>query len=123
MSLVWARYRFEANVGYTARSPMPSTPATGGLGIATAIGTELLHFAFDSLKLHRVAASCDPRNEASAAVLRKIGMAWEGRLRDTIELRDGWRDSDLFSILAGEPLPASRWRTHLSPRLATQKSN
>jgi RimJ/RimL family protein N-acetyltransferase len=45
-----------------------------GSGIATAIATQLVGFAFDRLDLHRVAATCDPRNVASAAVLRKVGM-------------------------------------------------
>jgi [ribosomal protein S5]-alanine N-acetyltransferase len=39
---------------------------------------------------------------ASVAVLRKIGMTFEGRLRHTMEIRDGWRDSNIFSILADE---------------------
>lgn len=73
-----------------------------GTGIATASGVQLVQFAFDRLGLHRVAATCDPRNVASAAVLRRLGMTHEGRLRETIELRDGWRDSEIFSILAGD---------------------
>lgn len=71
-------------------------------GIATAIATELLHFAFEQLSLHRVVGTCDPRNLASAAVLQKVGMAREGRLRETMEIRDGWRDSEVFSILEDE---------------------
>jgi len=51
-----------------------------GSGIATAIATQLVGFAFDRLGLHRVAATCDPRNVASAAVLRKVGMTREGRV-------------------------------------------
>ena len=74
-----------------------------GNGIATAIGVQLVSYAFDQLGLHRVAATCDPRNRRSAAVLRRIGMTYEGRLREAIELRDGWRDSEVFSILASEP--------------------
>ena len=73
-----------------------------GTGIATAIGVQLVSCAFDRLELLRVAAKCDPRNHASAAVLGRIGMTYEGRLRETIELRDGWRDSEVFSILASE---------------------
>jgi len=49
-----------------------------------------------------VAATCDPRNEASAVVLAKIGMIYEGRLRHSIRIRDGWRDSDIYGILASE---------------------
>lgn len=73
-----------------------------GTGIATAIGVQLLQYAFDRLGLHRVAATCDPRNDASAAVLRRLGMTHEGRLRETIELRDGWRVSEIFSILSSD---------------------
>lgn len=73
-----------------------------GTGVATSIGHQILEFAFERLDLHRVEGRCDPRNGASAAVLKKLGMRWEGRLRQTIELRDGWRDSEIFSILAEE---------------------
>ncbi|GLX06180.1 hypothetical protein Misp03_31070 [Microbispora sp. NBRC 16548] len=58
--------------------------------------------------MHRVYATCDPRNTASAAVLNKLGMTYEGHLRHTMKLRDGWRDSAIFSILATE------WRTDTS---------
>jgi RimJ/RimL family protein N-acetyltransferase len=74
-------------------------------GIGTAIATELLTRAFGSFALHRVAATCDPRNEGSAAVLAKVGMVHEGRLRHTRRIRDGWRDSDVYSILAHEWSP------------------
>jgi RimJ/RimL family protein N-acetyltransferase len=36
-------------------------------------------------------------------------MTHEGRLRETIELRDGWRDSEIFSILSSD-------RQHALPR-------
>jgi RimJ/RimL family protein N-acetyltransferase len=51
---------------------------------------------------HRVFATCDPRNVASAAVLRNLGLEHDGRLRHTLLLRDGWRDSDVYSILEPE---------------------
>jgi RimJ/RimL family protein N-acetyltransferase len=54
------------------------------------------------MDLHRVMGTCDPRNLPSAAVLQKVGMTFEGRLRHTTEIRDGWRDSSVFSILADE---------------------
>jgi len=73
-----------------------------GQGLGTAIATELLTHAFQSLDLHRVAGTCDPRNLASDAVLRRIGMTYEGRMRHTIRLRDGWRDSNLYSMLSDE---------------------
>jgi ribosomal-protein-alanine N-acetyltransferase len=73
-----------------------------GRGVATAATRRLIALAFTDHQLHRVFATCDPRNVPSAAVLKRIGMQHEGRLRETVLLRDGWRDSDLFSLLVGE---------------------
>jgi RimJ/RimL family protein N-acetyltransferase len=35
-------------------------------------------------------------------VLEKLGMTREGHLRDTMRIRDGWRDSLIYSILEPE---------------------
>lgn len=71
-------------------------------GLGKAIARELLRVGFDEQNLHRIMGTCDPRNVASARILRSIGMTYEGRARDTLLLRDGWRDSELFSILEAE---------------------
>ncbi|MGN7313127.1 GNAT family N-acetyltransferase [Alkalicoccobacillus gibsonii] len=42
----------------------------------------------------------DPRNKGSERVMQKIGMVWEGRLREDLLLSEGWRDSLIYSILA-----------------------
>ena len=77
-------------------------PRRWGQGIATAAARELLRLGFDKYARHRIFATCDPRNIASAAVLRKIGMQYEGRMRGTLYIRDGWRDSDLYARLASD---------------------
>lgn len=77
-------------------------PDVWGRGVGTAIGRSLLQNGFESLRLHRIYATCDPRNLASGRVLGKLGMTYEGRLRHTAWIRDGWRDSELFSILEDE---------------------
>ncbi|MEU6882405.1 GNAT family protein [Streptomyces sp. NPDC046712] len=77
-------------------------PRVWGQGVGTAIGEELLTRGFEDLGLHRMYATCDPRNLGSARVLGKLGMTREGRQRHTALIRDGWRDSDLFSILEDE---------------------
>ncbi|MEU4164219.1 GNAT family N-acetyltransferase [Actinoplanes sp. NPDC026670] len=75
-------------------------PRLWGRGIATTAARRLLELGFREYGRHRIFGTCDPRNEASAAVLRKIGMRYEGRMRGTAHIRDGWRDSDLYAILA-----------------------
>ncbi|MEV5711567.1 GNAT family N-acetyltransferase [Actinoallomurus sp. NPDC052274] len=49
-------------------------PRVWGQGVGTAIGRELLSHGFERLELHRIFATCDPRNLASARVLAKLGM-------------------------------------------------
>ncbi|MFI0469008.1 GNAT family N-acetyltransferase [Saccharopolyspora sp. 5N102] len=77
-------------------------PRLWGKGIATAAARELLRMGFSEHGRHRIFGTCDPRNLASATVLRKIGMRYEGRMRGTAYIRDGWRDSDLYAILADD---------------------
>ena len=80
-------------------------PDAWGRGLATRIAIAVLSYAFNALHLHRVEATCDARNAASIAVLRKVGMLHEGRLRENVRLRDGWRDSEVFGVLAHEWVP------------------
>jgi ribosomal-protein-alanine N-acetyltransferase len=81
-------------------------PGRWGHGYGTAAATLLLELAFGEHGLHRVYATCDPRNTASARVLRKVGMRYEGRMRETVLIRDGWRDSELYAILDREFMAA-----------------
>jgi ribosomal-protein-alanine N-acetyltransferase len=77
-------------------------PLHWGHGYATEAARLLLDFGFGPQSMHRIQATCDPRNAASSGVLRRLGMQYEGRLRDTMLIRDGWRDSDLYSMLEDE---------------------
>ena len=80
-------------------------PSHWGRGIATETACRLLDRGFGDHSLHRIFATCDPRNVGSGRVLQKIGMTYEGRMRETILIRDGWRDSDLYAILRHEWRP------------------
>lgn len=71
-------------------------------GLGSEIANLLLRLGFERLQRHRIYAVCDPRNVASKRVLEKVGMEHEGRLRQTMLIRDGWRDSDIYSILEQE---------------------
>jgi ribosomal-protein-alanine N-acetyltransferase len=71
-----------------------------GKGYATETAEALLAYGFDQLNLHRIFATCDPANVASAHVLEKIGMQREGHLREHKLAKGRWRDSLLYAILA-----------------------
>lgn len=70
-----------------------------GQSYASETANVLLKFGFDQLKLHRIFATCDPANIASAHVLEKIGMKREGHLREHKWAKGKWRDSLLYAIL------------------------
>jgi [ribosomal protein S5]-alanine N-acetyltransferase len=70
-----------------------------------AVGT-LVDFGFRELKLHRISAAMGPDNTASIAIVRRLGMTYEGRIRDHVHTNGQWRDSLLYSVLADEWLAA-----------------
>jgi RimJ/RimL family protein N-acetyltransferase len=74
-------------------------PAAQGRGYATEAAQALLDFGLTGGGLHRITATCDPENAASARVLEKIGMTREGRLRDHFLIRGAWRDRLLYAKL------------------------
>ena len=66
--------------------------AMWGQGYATEALTEMLRFGFVQLGLQRIADSCDVENTASARVMEKCGLRFEGE-------RDGAR---LYALTASE---------------------
>ncbi len=77
-------------------------PDYWGKGIATDVARLLINFGFEELNFHRIYATCDPRNIGSIKVLERVGMTKEGRIREDMLIKDGWRDSLLYSVLEHE---------------------
>lgn len=78
-----------------------------GRGYATEAAAALTRVAFDVHGVERMEIRCDPRNEASAAVPRKLGYTHEATLRGNVRGVDGSRrDTMVWSLLRGE-YPAS----------------
>jgi ribosomal-protein-alanine N-acetyltransferase len=91
----------EAFIGYCLRKD------SWGKGYATEVAKRLLAFGFKELALHRIFATCDTDNVASARVLEKVGMQLEGRHRENKRISNKWRDSLLYAILEHEWKPKS----------------
>ncbi|GLI27132.1 hypothetical protein ARHIZOSPH14_13740 [Agromyces rhizosphaerae] len=71
-------------------------------GLAAEGTAAVLRHAFETLGAHRVHAVLDPRNLASAAICRRMGMRHEGTERER-EFHDGaWDDLATFGILRRE---------------------
>jgi ribosomal-protein-alanine N-acetyltransferase len=73
-----------------------------GRGYATDTSRVMLRLAFGTLGLHRVSAAIGPENEASIAVVKRLGFSYEGRIRHHVFTNGDWRDSLLYSILEHE---------------------
>lgn len=82
-----------ANVGYNAFLPFVGQGyMTDGLHAA-------LHFAFRTLKLHRVEAGIQPENVRSIALAERCGFEFEGLSRRVVKINGRWRDHGRWAIL------------------------
>ena len=81
-----------AKLGYAIRADR------WGKGYATDAARRMIDFGFVELRLHRISAAIGPDNAASIAVVGKLGMKYEGRIRDHVFTNGAWRDSLLYSV-------------------------
>ena len=83
-----------AEIGYSLRSEH------WGKGLAREAVTLALYWGFRTLGLHRIEASIDPRNDASRALLQRLGFTSEGVLRERYYVGEIVTDSEIFGLLA-----------------------
>jgi RimJ/RimL family protein N-acetyltransferase len=92
----------QCEIGFTI------APGYQGHGYATEAAALLVGYLFAERGKHRVTASCDARNTASAAVLERLGMRQEGHLRENTWAKGEWTDDLLYGLLHYEWNPRSR---------------
>jgi RimJ/RimL family protein N-acetyltransferase len=85
-------------------------PAHQGRGYACEAVRAVFGLVFGQLGRHRIHASVDPRNLASMAMLRALGMRQEAHHRESLWLHGEWVDDVVFALLASE------WRAAPSAR-------
>ena len=91
----WELPSFE--IGYWLRT------SAVGHGYVTEAVAALAWTCFEDLGAARVEIYCDPRNERSSAVARRLGFVHEGTLRQRILGVDGRpRDSHVFSLVRAD---------------------
>lgn len=73
-----------------------------GQGLMTEAVTAVLPVGFHVLNLERIEATCLRDNIASARVLEKAGMAYEGTLRHAILLKGAYHDLCLHAIIRSD---------------------
>ena len=85
-----------AEIGWTLH------PDFFGQGYASEAATAILDLAFGELGLHRVRAELDPRNDASVALCRRLGMREEAFFVKDLMFKGGWGDTGVYAILEEE---------------------
>ena len=96
-------FNFSANsaeVGYVLN------PAFWNMGIATEALMAVLDFGFRVLRLHRIEAKYIIGNDRSRRVMEKVGMRFEGVLRDSVYRRGEYVSVGICSVIAEEFLSA-----------------
>ncbi len=77
-------------------------PRYQGQGYATEAAAALLRYGFESWRIHRVIATCQPENTPSSRVMEKLGMQREAHFRKCIYRDEKWWDEYLFALLEEE---------------------
>ena len=83
-------------------------PALRRQGYAREAVREMLDIGFERYGLHRVFARCAARNEASASLLRSLGMRLEAHYREHAMFQGEWDEELHFAILDREWLRGSQ---------------
>jgi len=88
-----------ATLGYWIGAPY------AGRGFMSRAARAAISFAFSTLRLHRIEASCLPHNEASIRLLERVGFTREGYARAYLRINGAWQDHLLYSLLESDPTP------------------
>jgi len=90
------QYHAHAELGYWIGVPFWSQ------GYCTEAARAVVHYGFEVLRLHRIHASYMTRNPASGRVMQKIGMTYEGCLRQHVQKWGVFEDLATYGILQSE---------------------
>lgn len=74
-------------------------PNYHGQGFATEAANAVLDLAFGPGDIHRLAARCDVRNEASWRLMERLGMRREAHFREHAIFKSQWDEEFVYAIL------------------------
>jgi [ribosomal protein S5]-alanine N-acetyltransferase len=83
-----------AYLGYYAFSPH------AGRGLMQKGLSQVITYAFRTLKLHRLEANIQPGNAASRALVKKLGFRREGFSPRYLKINGRWRDHERWAMLS-----------------------
>ena len=77
-------------------------PDFAGHGYAAEAARAVLDVAFRTIRLHRVYAELDPRNDASVALCKRLCMREEAFFVKDLWFKGDWADTGMYAILRDE---------------------
>jgi ribosomal-protein-alanine N-acetyltransferase len=95
----WEREHRRAEIGYVLHR------SYWGQGYMTEAVRAIVGFGFTSMGLNRIEARCEVANVGSARVMEKVGMTFEGVLREQVYEKGRYRDMKIYAILRREWAP------------------
>ncbi len=97
--LSWSISQARAEIGYAI------SRHSWNQGLVTEAVWEVLRFGFEAMRLNRIQATCEPGNTASARVLEKVGMSYEGTLCEYAYDKGAFHDLRMYAVLRREWVP------------------
>lgn len=96
--------------GFVAREPEHARAEVGcvlhrgywGMGLAAEALGAMISFGFERMGLNRIEGRCIAENMASARIMEKAGMVYEGTMRQREFMKGEYRDMKLYAILKDE---------------------
>lgn len=95
-----ARQHSRAEMGYWTGKPY------WNMGYTSEAAQRMVQFGFESLELNRIYAACFAGNYASARVMQKAGMSYEGTMRHHFYRMGKFEDGVYYGILREDWLAA-----------------
>jgi [ribosomal protein S5]-alanine N-acetyltransferase len=95
-SLALAAHHFRAELGYALAR------AHWGQGLTTEAAAAVVAYGFRTLGLRRIEARCRADNLASERVMQKLGMTYEGTLRECMFIKGEFVTTKVYSLLRAE---------------------
>jgi ribosomal-protein-alanine N-acetyltransferase len=95
----WRPEHARAEVGFVL------SRAYWGQGLMPEALLAIISFGFERVGLNRIEARCIAQNTASARVMEKAGMTYEGTLRQREFIKGAYRNMKLYAILNSEHRP------------------
>jgi|688.fasta_scaffold94158_2 RimJ/RimL family protein N-acetyltransferase len=93
---------FLENDSLTAEIGITISPTFQSMGYASEALLSVFDFLFVQLGKHRIFASVDPRNLASIALMKRLGLRQEAHFVQSLWFEDEWVDDLIFAMLETE---------------------